>query len=81
MRVNRDDAVVCLRPAIGGHAHTTGRTLDYQHAARAADRSESKRFVINGMGGVYAGRTIYSLTKADRVSPCLVRGRELRKKK
>jgi hypothetical protein len=65
MRVNQDDVtrsgkltapssmrttLTCLRPAVGEHVRTTGRTLDHEQAARAADSSESKWFGINWMG-------------------------------
>ena len=101
MRVNQDDVtgsgkltapcsirttLTCRCPTIGGHVRTTGRTLDYQHVVRAADRSDSKWFVIKWMGVLGYGGTGAPLHRQgaiteDRVGPSLVRGRELRKKK
>ena len=51
-KTNRDDVTRGARrhvAAIGGHACTTGRTLDYQQAARAADRSGCKWLISKGI--------------------------------
>ena len=83
MRVNRDDmtgsgkltapcsmrtTLTCRRPAIGEHAGSTRRTLDYQHVVRAADSSESKWFGIKGVAGKYRCREFLQ----NRVGPSRV---------
>ena len=60
MRTNPDDVMRTTLTCPGDleHARTTGRTLDHEQAARAADSSESKWFGIKGVLG-YGGMGVW----------------------